>query len=241
MSLFSLASLHTFYMRSRLESVNWAIRVAAVPMRKVSILLLLVEVTARRGAASRGPNSSRFSSSRLAPLPSSDAGLAIAATLMSYYSALSPVVGTIAAVVLGAQWLAAGLVLSAVGCCRAVLVDALGLAATQVAMVAGRKVWDVVALARWLPRVAATLVVPGWCERGGGGETHAFEKVGGVLVLVSQHQDMQNCHLLFIVDGYACVRLQPKNIERASPRSPRRRRSATIPVSDDGSPGPPQA
>ncbi|KAK1860003.1 hypothetical protein I4F81_002595 [Pyropia yezoensis] len=180
----SLASLHAFYMRAHSAPVNWAIHAAAVPVLKVSILLLLAVATARLrpSTAKVTPTTAPPSPScRLVSLFSTDAGLAIAVAYVAYYAALSPAVGGFAAAVFGAEWLAARLVLAAAGRRGGVAVGVLGVAATQVAMVAGHRVWEgapqaivagpVAALAAaplcmqldvavrvgWLPRMAAAL------------------------------------------------------------------------------------
>ena len=179
-ALDSLASLHAFYMSSHTEAVNYAIHAAAVPVLKVSILLLLAALTARpvttRGAAA--PARRRFGT-----LLAVDAGLVASAAFVAYYAALEPAVGVFAAALFGAEWLTARGVLAAAGGRRgvAVAVGVAGIAATQVAMVVGHHVWegapqaivagpaaavaaaplcmqlDVVVAAGWLPRVAAVL------------------------------------------------------------------------------------
>lgn len=137
-TLDNLASLHSFYMASHATPVNWAIHAAAVPVLKVSILLLLAAATAGRGTTS--------SAAKGAPSPprffSTDAGLAMAAAYVAFYASLSPAIGTFAAVVFGAEWLAARAVLAAAGRRRAAVVGLLGVAATQVAMVAGHRAWE---------------------------------------------------------------------------------------------------
>ncbi|GAB0495353.1 hypothetical protein MMPV_006653 [Pyropia vietnamensis] len=184
-ALDNLASLHSFYIHSHSVPVNWAIHAAAVPILKVSILLLLAVATAARGATGKTIKTAATSlpslPSQYAHLFSTDAGLAIAAAYVAYYTTLSPSVGTFAMAVFGAEWLTARLVLAAVGRRRAIMVGAVGVVATEAAMIVGHHAWegtpqaivagpaaaiaaaplcmqlDVAIWAGWLPRVAALL------------------------------------------------------------------------------------
>ncbi|GAB0495354.1 hypothetical protein MMPV_006654 [Pyropia vietnamensis] len=145
-ALNNLASLHSFYIHSHSVPVNWAIHAAAVPILKVSILLLLAVATAARGATGKTIKTAATSlpslPSQYAHLFSTDAGLAIAAAYVAYYTTLSPSVGTFAMAVFGAEWLTARLVLAAVGRRRAIMVGAVGVVATEAAMIVGHHAWE---------------------------------------------------------------------------------------------------
>jgi len=178
-ALDSLASLHAFYMSSHTEAVNYTIHAAAVPVLKVSILLLLAALTTRPVTSSGAAAPARR---RLGTVLAVDVGLIVSVAFVAYYAALEPAVGAFAAALFGAEWLAARGLLAAAGGRPgvAVAVGVAGIAATQVAMVAGH-VWegapqaivagpaaavaaaplcmqlDVAMAAGWLPRVAAIL------------------------------------------------------------------------------------
>jgi len=167
-------------MSSHTEAVNYTIHAAAVPVLKVSILLLLAALTTRPVTSSGAAAPARR---RLGTVLAVDVGLIVSVAFVAYYAALEPAVGAFAAALFGAEWLAARGLLAAAGGRRrvAVAVGVAGIAATQVAMVAGHHVWegasqaivagpaaamvaaplcmqlDVAVAAGWLPRVAAVL------------------------------------------------------------------------------------